>query len=107
MMVGCSRHDKWLQPVKWKKDLTQVDKAVNLYEEGLKLETDGDTAGAMVKYEDSIKLSPRPVTYYRLGRLESEKGNTDKAIELLKKAVELSPGYEDAQLLLNRLQSAK
>ena len=60
-------------------------------------EKQGKKDEALIKLDESIKLSPYdPKTHFSSGRIKFNLGDTDNAIDSLKKATHLDPNYGDA-----------
>jgi len=60
-------------------------------------EKTGKKKEALVKLDQSIKLSPYdPKTHFSLGRIKHDLGDSDGAIDSLKKATRLDPSFGDA-----------
>ena len=60
-------------------------------------EKQGKKKEALIKLDQSIKLSPyNPKTHFTSGRIKHDIGDTDGAIDSLKKATRLDPNYGDA-----------
>ncbi|MCL5090478.1 MAG: O-antigen ligase family protein [Patescibacteria group bacterium] len=56
---------------------------------------------AITVAQNGLKLAPTdPKLVYNLGLLYGKEGNTEKTIELIKKALELKPNYEEARSTL-------
>ena len=63
---------------------------------------------AITTLREALVTCPNsPNVHYHLGRFSLRSGRTGEAIEHLRKAVELDPGYQDAVDLLNEAQSKK
>ena len=102
VFLGC-QVPKSMQQVKWKDKPTKLDQSLAHYEEGLRLEADGQRQKAIEQYEASVQISPRPVVYYRLGSLYADDQKYDKAAENYKQALALNPNYADAKKELDAL----
>lgn len=78
--------------------------AIDLLAQGQAMEADGDTQGAFTAYQQSAQVAPSPAAYYNLGRIAAARGDKAAAIEYLRKALELNPGYQSARVELARLE---
>lgn len=81
--------------------------AIDLLAQGQALEADGDSQGAFTAYQQSVQVAPSPAAYYNLGRLAAARGDKAAAIEYLRKALELNPGYQSARAELARLEGGR
>jgi tetratricopeptide (TPR) repeat protein len=102
MFLGC-QVPKSMQQVKWKAKPTKIDQSLAHYEQGLKLEADGETQKAIKEYESSVQILPRPVVYYRLGLVYAADQKYDKAADNYRKALVLNPDYVEAKKELESL----
>ncbi len=93
----------------WQKQEKPVPKgriikdALSLYEMGRNLEINGNYPAAILKYQDSLEVSPRPKAYLALGQLETDLNRFAEARENIEKALELVPGDPDAKKAMERL----
>lgn len=102
LFAGCTTLSKHAR----KKDTTDVlSRSINHFEQGFTLEQDGKADAAMVEYNKSIELSPRPVVYYHLGLIYAAKADYPAAIANFDKAIALVPTYEEAIKERDRIKS--
>lgn len=84
---------------KTKEEITfkdQVKEALNHFYAGNRLEQSGDLDEAKEEYLQSIAISPRPVTYYRLAQIFIAQDDLQEAEKYLDKAIRLSPSFRAA-----------
>lgn len=74
----------------------QVKEALNHFYTGDRLEQSGDLDEAKREYLQSIAISPRPITYYRLAQILIAQDNLQEAEKYLDKAIRLSPSFRAA-----------
>jgi tetratricopeptide (TPR) repeat protein len=88
----------------WKNDRTlwedavikSPDAAIAHYNLGLILYNEGDLDGAIQQYQAALRLQPSPKVYNDLAVAYNDIGLSDKAIELLQIAVQMSPDFAAA-----------
>jgi tetratricopeptide (TPR) repeat protein len=80
-----------------------IKDALSLYEMGRNLEINGNYPAAILKYQDSLAVSPRPKTYLALAELETDLHRFAEARVDLGKALELAPGDPAARKAMERL----
>ena len=72
----------------------QYRKSAALFNEGVLLDSRGDTAQAAKKYREAIAAAPKYANpYANLARLMDNSGNTDEAIKLCRTAIKLRPDF--------------
>lgn len=76
-------------------------KGFQVFEQGMKYMESGNWEAAIIKFNDTIKISPNhPQSYGNLGICYASIGKIQLALEAFDKAIEIDPNYEPA--LLNR-----
>ena len=84
---------------------SELTKAINHYERGLKLEQTGNPEAAIAEYNQANKISPRPAAYYHLGLIYAAKAEYPLAISHFEKALELAPTFAAAKQERDRIKS--
>ena len=101
--LGC--HWPWQKQEKPVPKGRIIKDALSLYEMGRNLEINGNYLAAILKYQDSLAVSPRPKTYLALGELETDLRRFADARSHLEKALELAPGDSDSRKAMERLEA--
>lgn len=95
---GCGVFKKYLPPLE--KPASPVRVAIDLYYLGIDAEIEENLAAAEAAYRQSLQASPRPVVYFRLGRVLHSQGRLEEAQAAYQQAKNLVATYEDAQRAL-------
>lgn len=83
---------------------SQEVQAVSWYLKGLVHEEQGDSSAAASAYREVIEISPEhPRALMNLANLEADKGNAEKAVELLEKALNSDPYNRNIRYNLGRI----
>ena len=83
------------------------DPAVEAYNAGAVLSNSGDTAGALVKFEEAVALKPELTAgWMALARVAEKEKKYDKAINAAKKALEIDDEDVDMWTVLHRSYTA-
>ena len=70
-------------------------------------ESAGKLSAAVVEYGEALKLAPNDEnTLFFLARVEAQTGLKDQAVEHLRRALELRPGFSEAAQLARSLNPA-
>ena len=73
--------------------MSKLEEALLLIDEGNKCHADGDTDGAIDKYNRSIEIHPTADAHTYLGWMLSFKGEIEEAIRHCKVAIDLDPEF--------------
>ena len=71
--------------------------ALDTFVEGVIADKQGDLDTAVRRYNDSIRISPQPNTYWNLGELYRRMERNDRALEAYEKYLELSTDARDRE----------
>lgn len=86
----------------------KADPAVEAFNAGATLSNSGDTAGALVKFEEAVALKPELTAgWMALAKVASKEKKYDRAIEAAKKALEIDDEDTDMWTVLYQSYSAK
>lgn len=97
--LSCSRYEG-LSPQ------NKRDRAIQIwYDAYEKYEKNGDYERAIAAYQNALEISPRPAVLYHLGHCYAQTGDYDRARNYLQQALEMKPGYELAQVELQRVDN--
>ena len=75
--------------------LDAVNEQARAYrEQGYRLQSIGDLAGALINYQKAVQMNPEYAEVYNdLGVVYESMGETDKALPMYKKVLEIDPNY--------------
>lgn len=82
----------------------QVREALDYYYQGTRLQERNNFDDALAAYRQSIAVSPRPITYYRIAEVLAQQGKFDESIEAINQSLKLSPGFRQAEILKQRIE---